>query len=43
MMVYGCCGLESKTDREGIVTTYIYDDLRRVIAETRAGIAFAGN
>jgi RHS repeat-associated protein len=36
--VYGCCGLESETDREGITTTYIYDDLKRVKSSTRAGI-----
>src|SRR5207245_1096677 len=27
--VYGCCGIESVTDREGSVTTYDYDDLKR--------------
>ena len=37
-MVYGCCGLDSKTDREGITTSYVYDDLKRVIATTHAGI-----
>jgi YD repeat-containing protein len=35
---YGCCGLESETDREGITTTYIYDDLKQVKSFTRAGI-----
>lgn len=36
--IYGCCGLESKTDREGITTSYIYDALKRVSSATRAGI-----
>lgn len=36
--VYGCCGIESTTDREGITTTYLYDDLKRVKKTTRAGI-----
>lgn len=37
--VYGCCGLESETDREGIITTFAYDDLRQLILQTRAGIS----
>jgi len=36
--LYGCCGLESQTDRQGITTSYTYDDLRRVSTITRAGI-----
>jgi len=36
--VYNCCGLESQTDREGVTTSYLYDDLHRVISKTRAGI-----
>src|SRR5690606_3416068 len=32
--VYGCCGLESRTDREGNVTIFEYDALRRVVSET---------
>ncbi len=35
---YDCCGLASLTDREGITTTYMYDDLKRLISSTRAGI-----
>lgn len=35
---YGCCGLESQTDQEGISTAYVYDSLQRVIASTRAGV-----
>ena len=38
MTTYNCCGVESRTDREGITTSYTYDDLKRVTAETRAGI-----
>ena len=36
--LYGCCGILSRTDREGIETTYSYDALQRVISTTRAGI-----
>lgn len=35
---YGCCGLESQTDRDGMVTSYAYDALKRVTETTRAGI-----
>jgi RHS repeat-associated protein len=35
---YGCCGIDSTTDREGITTTYVYDSLQRIISSTRAGI-----
>jgi RHS repeat-associated protein len=37
-MTYGCCGLMSKTDRDGVTTTYAYDDLKRLTSETRLGI-----
>jgi YD repeat-containing protein len=33
-----CCGLASTTDRDGVVTEYFYDDLRRIIATKRLGI-----
>ena len=36
--VYGCCGVESETDRLGITTTYLYDRYKRVETETRLGI-----
>jgi RHS repeat-associated protein len=37
--VYGCCGIESFTDREGIVTTYNYDPYTKLPTDvTRAGI-----
>jgi RHS repeat-associated protein len=35
---YGCCGLESFTDREGITTSYDYDYLKRKIYELRDGV-----
>lgn len=36
--VYGCCGVLSTTDREGIATAYTYDSLNRMVTSTRAGI-----
>jgi RHS repeat-associated protein len=37
--VYGCCGVESFTDREGITTTYNYDPYtQQPVSVTRAGI-----
>ena len=36
---YGCCGVESETDQNGITTTYAYDDLtKRVSYSVRDGI-----
>jgi RHS repeat-associated protein len=35
---YGCCGIESFTDRDGIATSYTYDVFKRLLSETRAGI-----
>lgn len=36
---YGCCGVESETDRDGITTTYAYDDLtKRVSYTVRDGV-----
>ncbi|MBI3418204.1 MAG: hypothetical protein HY043_23180 [Verrucomicrobia bacterium] len=37
-MSYGCCGLDSQTDRDGVTTSYAYDNLKRKISETRLGI-----
>lgn len=37
---YGCCGVDFKTDKEGIWTYYTYDAERRVLTESRAGITF---
>jgi YD repeat-containing protein len=34
----GCCGPESTRDRDGTLTTYAYDELRRLLAESRHGI-----
>ena len=35
---YGCCGVETETDRDGVVTTYAYDDFKRVSYTVRDGI-----
>jgi RHS repeat-associated protein len=35
---YGCCGLDSWTDVEGITTTYGHDEFGNVSSESRAGI-----
>ncbi len=35
---YGCCGVDSRTDRDGITTSYSYDALKRLATETRAGV-----
>src|SRR5262249_8505239 len=37
--VYGCCGIDSATDKEGITTSYLYDSLKRPTTVTRAGIS----
>ena len=36
---YSCCNLDSETDRDGIVTSYGYDALKRRITSTRNGIS----
>ncbi len=38
--IYDCCGVESTTDRDGVVTTYLYDDLKRQDGFIRHGITF---
>jgi len=35
---YGCCGMTSETDRNGIKTVYALDDLRRTVKTTRLGV-----
>ena len=35
---YACCGLELESDRYGIITRYLRDDLEREISRTRLGI-----
>ena len=35
---YGCCGVDSRTDRDGITTAYTYDALGRVATQARAGL-----
>jgi len=37
--VYGCCGPDSVTDREGVTTAYGYDALKRKTSETRNSIS----
>jgi RHS repeat-associated protein len=37
-VTYSCCGVESTTDRDGVLTQYLYDDLRRVVGTLRLGI-----
>ncbi len=36
---YDCCAISSSTDREGMVTSYTVDALKRVITSTSLGIA----
>jgi RHS repeat-associated protein len=38
---YGCCGIDSRTDREGITTSYTYDAFKRVLTESRAGVTMS--
>lgn len=35
--IYGCCGLDSERDRNGVTTTYLYDSLKRPYTAIRAG------
>jgi|GEM_PF-4311932 len=35
--VYGCCDVESSTDRYGLETGYVYDDLQRQVMMSRPG------
>ena len=35
---YGCCGVETETDRNGVVTTYAYDEFKRLSHTIRDGI-----
>ena len=35
---YGCCGVDSVTDRDGVTTSFVYDDLGRKVSELRLGI-----
>ena len=36
--VYSCCGLSTYTNREGVVTSYFYDALKRRTSEVQNGI-----
>ena len=38
LFTYICCGVESETDRDGVTTTYAYDNLKRRIGSYRNGI-----
>ena len=35
---YSCCGISSQTDRNGILTIYALDDLKRTVKTTRLGV-----
>ena len=35
---YGCCGVESEIDQNGTLTTYAYDEFKRICHTTRDGI-----
>jgi hypothetical protein len=35
---YGCCGIDSTADRDGVSTTYWHDSMKRQTATTRLGI-----
>lgn len=35
--IYGCCGVDSERDRDGVTTTYLYDSLKRPYTAIRAG------
>ena len=38
-MNYACCGLEWRTERQGLTTTYTYTSAKQIESETRGGIA----
>lgn len=38
---YGCCGPDTVTSREGVMTTFSYDDLRRRVTESANGVTNA--
>jgi len=33
--IWGCCGKDSETDRTGLTTAYVYDDLKRLVLSDR--------
>jgi YD repeat-containing protein len=39
LMNYDCCGLASTTDRDGVTTSFAYDDLKRLVQSTHLGIS----
>ena len=40
-MVYGCCSVDTASDREGVTTQYYYDGWKRQMAVVRLGITTA--
>ncbi len=42
-ITYGCCAVDSERDRDGTVTTYTYDALKRLLTTTRNGITTINN
>lgn len=36
---YDCCGVSSKTNRDGSVVSYTYDALKRIYSETQEGVS----
>jgi RHS repeat-associated protein len=36
--LYDCCGASSSTNRDGVITSYEYDNLRRQVASTTGGV-----
>jgi RHS repeat-associated protein len=35
---YSCCGVDNTTDRDGVVTQYLYDAMKRQVGSTRSNI-----
>jgi len=35
---YGCCGVDSTVDADGVTTSYLYDDMKRPYGSSRLGI-----
>lgn len=36
---YDCCGVSSYTARDGTITTYVYDSMKRLTETASAGVA----
>jgi YD repeat-containing protein len=37
---YSCCGVATSSDRTGLVTSYAYDDVKRLLKRNVAGVSF---